>query len=265
MRKKYIIFGTGKASRNFLNNASGEELSQIVCFLDNNKEAQGRTFLGKKIYSPKFINELDYDNIIIASIFFKDIKNQLINLGVVEEKIDTYIDFFSKNFGQYLYFDKTADKLINKDFSLISNSCWALLKYRKLGLKYNSPFIGTLIDKDNYLRLLGNLEYYLSQSLEFNNGENWGSLDDVNIYFPHTQGPEKNIEKWNQRLERFDYENLFVHWGFNYLEDIDINAAKDLDYKNKLFIERDKYYFKNSLEEFISSNEIVDLVKWFNG
>ena len=91
MDKRYFIFGTSNGSQDFLSNFEQEDFEKIIGFLDNDEEKQGKTFFDKKIFSPEEILNTDFDKIIIASSFFKDIKWDLLNLGVDENKISVSI------------------------------------------------------------------------------------------------------------------------------------------------------------------------------
>lgn len=273
MHKKYLVFGTGSAAERFLNKSSLAEMELITGFIDNNPEKHGKEFLDRKIFSPDNLDEVSFDKIIIASVFFNEIKNQLLNIGIPSEKIDTYINFFPNNFSQFLYFEENKDKLKNKNFSLISNSCFGSLLYKKLGLKYNTPFAGTFVPIGNYLEILKNLEYYLSLDLKtsINCGEVVGILDDALIQFPHEKNPDVAKENWNRRLERLDFNNLFVHMGFNYhyyispIQIYSLDDAKNVPQKNKLFINEHDYYLTNNGILDFPKDGVVDIISWLNG
>lgn len=85
--KKLIIFGTGdyyKKNKESLNN------DEILAFADNNEKKIGEILDGKKIINPVNINKFEYDEIIIMSMFFVEIKEQLLSLGVEEDKISIW-------------------------------------------------------------------------------------------------------------------------------------------------------------------------------
>ena len=119
-------------------------------------------------------------------------------------------------------------RLHDRSFSLLSNTCVGVGVYHKYGLPYSTPTVGTLIITEEYLRLLENLRYYLSQPLSFvkeskypgvtqyckgfsfpigllGNGE-----DSVEILFKHCKTEDEAYSKWTRRMERFNYDNLFV-------------------------------------------------------
>ena len=118
-------------------------------------------------------------------------------------------------------------KLKNRNFSIISNNCFAGGIYHKFGLQYNTPTIWTYIFPEEYIRLLENLPFYLSQPLQFTaetkhplactlNGlmprdYPIGVLGgDVEIHFMHYETEQEALEKWTQRLQRLNLSNLFI-------------------------------------------------------
>ncbi len=52
-------------------------------------------------------------------------------------------------------------KIKYKDFSIISNNCWAGFVYQSYNLPYNTPTIGMFIVSDDYIKLIGNLQHYM--------------------------------------------------------------------------------------------------------
>lgn len=85
---KVIVFGTGL----FWNNhkETVQTYSDIVCFLDNNSSKIGACLDGKIIESPQNVNNYEYDIVLIMSQYEKQMKEQLVDLGVSEENIWTY-------------------------------------------------------------------------------------------------------------------------------------------------------------------------------
>lgn len=85
---KVIIFGCGPTGLR-----TYEELKtdcSIIAFLDNDKQKEGTVIEGISVYVPseKLLADLEYDYIVIASVYGKwQIKEQLYKLGIVEDKI----------------------------------------------------------------------------------------------------------------------------------------------------------------------------------
>lgn len=85
---KVIIFGCGPTGLR-----TYEELKtdcRIVAFLDNDKQKEGSAIEGIAVYVPseKLLADLEYDYIVIASVYGKwQIKEQLYKFGITEDKI----------------------------------------------------------------------------------------------------------------------------------------------------------------------------------
>ena len=82
---KIIIFGAGVGGKKTLENLSVNDL--ILCFVDNDSKKHGTEICGYKVCKPSDILTMDYDYILIGSMYHKDIKNQLIGMGVTERRI----------------------------------------------------------------------------------------------------------------------------------------------------------------------------------
>ncbi|MER0500583.1 glycosyltransferase family 4 protein [Aeromonas hydrophila] len=84
-KPKACVFGTG----NYY--TSVREIIRfsyhIQFFADNNSHLHGKIFDGAIIVPPQQINILDIDIIIIASGFYKEIRQQLVNMGLESHKI----------------------------------------------------------------------------------------------------------------------------------------------------------------------------------
>jgi len=267
MKHKILIFGTGSATHKFLDKSDNEDKKNIIGFVDNAKEKWGTEFYDKVVYSPDEIKNLDYTLIINCSIHHKEIQQQLAEMGIPNEKIKKHIlEFNNSKVKQLLLLNETAKKLENKNFSLISNYCWGAFIYRFFETEYYSPFIGTLMYDIFYDKLLQNFNYYINQplKLQLNETQNHleGYLDDVKLFFFYENNPKIALEKWNRRVERINYDNLFFHWG-DYGNKNSGDFLEKYDFENKLSISCDKAFI-HSKEKTIITKEPVDLVAWFN-
>lgn len=267
MKHKILIFGTGNAANKFLEKSDDEDIKKVVGFIDNATKKWGTKFYGKLIFPPDEIKNLDYTQIIICSIYYREIKQQLKELGIPDKKVKQYLlEFNCSRIKQVVMLNDTLKGLKNKDFTLISNYCWGAFIYNFLDLKYNSPFIGTFILNLFYDKLLQNFEYYIKQPLKLKHNDAYncieGNLDDISILFFHDKDPKMIIEKWHRRLERINLDNLFIHWGK--IENIDtVDFLEKYDFKNKLSI-CDDMAFIHSKEKTIITKDPIDLVRWFN-
>jgi uncharacterized protein (DUF1919 family) len=109
---------------------------------------------------------------------------------------------------------KRRKQLKNKSFSLVANNCVGTFICHDLGLQYKSPFVNLWMTPGDYIKLLSDFEGYMNTDLIFTDQKDVdypvGILKDVKIYFQHYATDAEAYEKWNQRLKRLNYENLFV-------------------------------------------------------
>ncbi len=86
-KEDVIIFGAG---------AAGEKLYfkirrrvNVICFVDNDQTKSDTLFHNKKVFSPTVLTTLEFDRIIIGSVYFQKIVEQLINeFNIPMEKIE---------------------------------------------------------------------------------------------------------------------------------------------------------------------------------
>lgn len=108
--KKIFVFGIGigyKKLKDFINYNNYE----ILGFIDNNKDKQGTEFEEKMIFSPEDAIKMEFEYILIASIFYDEIEDQLIKLGVDASKIIKYYSSEDKIFDPRI----VSLKLIQKE------------------------------------------------------------------------------------------------------------------------------------------------------
>lgn len=75
MKEKIVIFGAGKNGKLAVDDLHNEK--DVVAIVDNNESLWGSTYNGIKIVSPSKLRELQYDEIIIASAYRREILDQL--------------------------------------------------------------------------------------------------------------------------------------------------------------------------------------------
>lgn len=86
---RYIIWGTGKRAKNFVKrNFNGFFLhNDLVAFIDNSVP-KNKMIINIPIIMPEDIKNIDFDKIIICSVYEEDIEKQIIqDLGINKEKI----------------------------------------------------------------------------------------------------------------------------------------------------------------------------------
>lgn len=122
---------------------------------------------------------------------------------------------------------------VRGDFAIVSNNCWGAGFYSDLGRPYNTPFVGTMIPPECYLRLLADFEATLWQPLRFlpkSRYTSWeircpvAQIGDSEIHFMHHKSEAEAREKWTRRLARFPRDP--AQWRFKFCD-------HHLDYRNR--------------------------------
>lgn len=81
---RVIVFGTGDM---YQKNKTKLKYIKKIVFLDNAKDKQGTWMDGIYIDAPENVSKYDYDYVFLLSAYFKEMREQLLKLGVPEEKI----------------------------------------------------------------------------------------------------------------------------------------------------------------------------------
>ena len=149
-------------------------------------------------------------------------------------------------------------KLIRRrDFTIISNNCWAGKAYQYLDMPYLSPTVGLYFFAEDYLRFVSNLRYYLSLDLTFIPAEESryvetlrernqlhvpiGILDDVEIIFLHYKSCEEAKEKWDRRRQRVNYDNIILKFSnTNLCTNECMRKFNNLPYQNKFMLNKNR-------------------------
>lgn len=168
---------------------------------------------------------------------------------------------------------KRRRKLSCKDFSIISNNCWAgTAVYQPFGLKYNTPTVGLFIMDEDYIQFIEKINYYITQPLEFidprkskyyfkisNGGKSEikypiATLDgDIEIHFLHYNNPKEALAKWQRRVKRINWNKLVVKMSLRdsgYDIERMLRRFEALPFKNKIC-------FTPECPESIKSNDII--------
>ncbi|MFT4145644.1 MAG: DUF1919 domain-containing protein [Mobilitalea sp.] len=253
--KNILIWGNASYYEKYVNLIMFEQHKgniNILAYISKDKRHQ-REQDGKPVILPEDIKNYDYDYIVVANSFFKEILKISIGLGISEDVIIPVKVFSIPMFDFNKYIEIKERKI-----SIIAESCYGGFIYHCLGLKFNSPFINIGIGSSDYIKLLSDLDHYLSMPLEMKNdniltaynGNDWssvsdsagepiGKLDDVNLHLIHYESFEHSKELWDKRLARFNKNDIFV---FMVIENDSVAEAFDnLPFKNKL-----GFYFKDT-------------------
>ncbi len=111
------------------------------------------------------------------------------------------------------YEKRLKKDLNNADFSIICSNCIGGFIYHRLGMKFLSPTINCFIEPSDFIRFCDNLKYYLSLDLKFiESGKPYpvAKLDDITVFFNHSDNAKDANEMWTKRKTRVNYDNLYV-------------------------------------------------------
>lgn len=184
------------------------------------------------------LEDTDFDYIIVTSDDYSDVVSEAETLcgSQVREKMiaGRVLQHPHFNFEQYIRIKKYTP-------SIISPNCFGGLLYHYLGLPFLSPTINMSWTEDDYYKLLSNLKEYMDKPLVFKEMRWSGnlkieyplcSLGDIYVHMKHYKTYEEAKEKWEQRIKRINYDNLFIvsratdkYWAEMYC---------NLPYKNKI-------------------------------
>lgn len=217
MKYRLVIWGTGAVYNRHVNLLKYYELKNEIEIIavTSSDIAHTQTIDGYKTVPLNGISSLTFDFILImndASVL--EIKESAVNMGVGSEQILFYkiLEIPNLVFDQYI-------KLKQSRISIISNNCWGGTIYNTLGMECLSPFKNLFLEDDSYLKMLGNLEYYLECepdvggfATDVHSGKRYPvlKLDDVLVHCNHDLEHETAIRNWKRRLKKINRDNLFI-------------------------------------------------------
>ena len=149
-----------------------------------------------------------------------------------------------RNYCKKLYYQKLRNKLKNKVPSIIAINCIGGIIYHNLNLKFFSPTINLFFEKEDFFLFVENLKGFLgSELLEYHSADvnypvgylTYGNKD-ILIHFMHYSNFEEAKQKWNERKERINFDNLYIMHMITDATEDDIDRFNRLPYKNKLLI-----------------------------
>lgn len=205
--KNIIIFGASVAGKNFIKNNEETARYNILAVADNDKNKHGNYILGHKIIEPKRINDYNYDEVIISSMYFSDIKEQL----MAELHMDEHRIIIPNKIQSRAFEDCSTRKLAEELLLVIArildeaNITYFLRGGCLLGLVREGSFIRWDEDIDMSV-YIGNIEEVLKtirekfQSLPREERENWGinieesegKLVKIIVYLKNKKNPKYN-------------------------------------------------------------------------
>jgi len=153
-----------------------------------------------------------------------------------------------------IHLKRIRKKIKNKDFSIICNNCVGGFIYHDLGMKFLSPTINLYMRSDDFVTFAKNLEYYTSceiiQIEDKNKNFPVGKIvakdenhQDIILNFAHYDNFEIAKSKWQERVKRINYDNIYVILEFydNVYSESILKDFQEIQYKNKIIITHKKY------------------------
>ncbi len=104
-------------------------------------------------------------------------------------------------------------RLLNDNFTIITNTCIGGVMYHKLGKQFLSPTINLWMHDVEFFRFVRNMDAYFAQPLRFipnEFGYPTAYCGDVLIHFNHYKTEKEAEAKWEERKKRINRDNLFV-------------------------------------------------------
>ncbi|MBQ9229385.1 MAG: DUF1919 domain-containing protein [Eubacterium sp.] len=166
--------------------------------------------------------------------------------------------FYERHFNNQL-----RKKLTNENFTILCTNCIGGTICHRLGQRFNSPTVNLSIDDTHqFCCFLANLDFYLNSEFEeagFNqNGQPCGilkgdrlataseNLPDIFVEFVHYKTFEEGVQKWNERKERINKDNIYVIMydcenGYNvdgYAKEEDLKLLEAFPCNNKVLLTR---------------------------
>lgn len=234
-----VIWGYGMAYDRHFNQLKYFELKgdiEIVGITSSQNNIFSSTD-GYPFISLSQLHQTPFDYIVIASNKkFQEIRNAAIEKGFDDDKL-LPIKIFSLP-----YLDLNSYLQIKSSrLTIFSNTCWGGVIYKYLGLECLTPLRNLHLNSTDYLKFLNNPKEYLNAPLELveisydftcKNEYPICRLKDIILHFNHYLTFDEAVEQWNRRINRINWDNLFIMMVTENQEDAE--AFTKLSYRKKV-------------------------------
>lgn len=231
--RRLLVWGIGEVYNRYLNLLKYfERLGsiEIAALTAKDIPTQIKRLDDYPLVNVREISSLSYDYIMVMSVkYYWEIFHEIVDRGISSDKIIPckILQIPDLDMDDYFYIKESK-------LSIVANNCWGGVVYNTLGLECLSPFKNLFILDEDYIKLLGNLKYYLSikpkaagwdclhenKRYEVERYENSRypviALDDIMLRCNHMKDHETALEEWNSRRKRFNFDNIFVEMGTNH-------------------------------------------------
>ena len=139
-------------------------------------------------------------------------------------------------------------RLRNTSFSLITNNCIGGVISHDMHLQFRSPTINLFFTNQDFVVFLEHLNHYLSLDLvqaqsdkSYPVGKLTGEYGDVYLFFMHYTSFEEAKKKWQERIQRIDFDRLFIIMEAQECEYELLQRFDSLPFQNKVVITGSSY------------------------
>lgn len=215
--RKLVVWGIGEVYNRRINALKYFErlgCVEITALTAKEIPTQIKRLDGYPVVNVREIGSLSYDYIMVMSEkYYWEIFHEIADRGIPSDKIIPCKILELPNLDMDDYFYIKESKL-----SIVSNNCWGGIVYNTLGLECISPFKNLFFTGEDYIKVLSDLEHYLSMNPE---AAGWDdlyedkkypvlALGDVMLRCNHMKDHEEALKQWNTRRKRFNPNNIFV-------------------------------------------------------
>lgn len=173
--------------------------------------------------------------------------------------------------------------------TIISSNCIGGIIYNNLDHRFLSPTINLFISSKDFIKLINNLKVYLNTELTFKEtsigGYPIGLLKDITIHFNHYKSFDEAKKKWEERVKRVNYNNLYIMMHDRNLDYEDIKRLALIQCKRLILFSAKEYpefdyvfqfrryesvgkvgdFVIKDLDGFREFEKSFDYVDWLNG
>ena len=109
---------------------------------------------------------------------------------------------------------KMRKALTNTTPSFLCPNCIGGILFHDLGLKFLSPTVNLMMTQRDFVKFILDMDHYLGKEFLFFKHPEYtcpcAHLGDIVIHFTHYHSEQEAVQKWKERSQRLDRDNLFV-------------------------------------------------------
>lgn len=216
-RYKLILWGIGieyNAHINLLRYQESLDIIDVVA-VTANEVPNYHKLDGWRIINKIEIVNFDFDYIVVFNEnSFHEIILDIVGLGIERRKVLTgkILDI------PYFSWDKYLE-IYQSELTIISSNCWGGVICKTLGMECCSPFKNLWVNPEDLCSNYNNLKEILKQEprcigwdRDSHSHHKYpiGRIGTMDLHFNHDTVFSEAIEKWNRRVKKVNYNNLFL-------------------------------------------------------